>query len=258
MIADLASAGRRRGLAQLAGPRGVVALGLLGGAPPTVRRAALDALGPHLTGVCLAPADAAGAAAGGRLPGRTGLAADLTEAPREPLAVRLDTSFSPGAARRIGASAALLRVPIRPDMPAQAERAVRIAALAALACHEEGLPLVLRIVIPRGPGEPPGNARAGLAAEAARLAGDACADLLMLPLSGASGAHGAWVCELAGERPDELSYELSSAAEQGACGFALGRPLYEDGDEAWLLDAAVPLAAGLRALAEERAAPIAA
>ncbi len=157
VIADLASAGRRRGLAQLAGPRGVVALGLLGGAPPTVRRAALDALGPHLTGVCLAPADAADAAAGGRLPGRTGLAADLTEAPREPLAVRLDTSFSPGAARRIGASAALLRVPIRPDIPAQAERAVRIAALAALACHEEGLPLVLRIVIPRGPASRPGT-----------------------------------------------------------------------------------------------------
>jgi tagatose-1,6-bisphosphate aldolase len=258
VIAELAAAGRRRGLAQLAGPRGMVALGLLGGAPLSVRQAALDALAPHLTGVCLAPGDAAVAAADGRLPGRTGLAADLTEPPREPLAVRLDTAFSPGAIRRIGASAALLRVPIRPDIPAQAERALRIAALATLACHEEGLPLVLRVVIPRAPGEPTGMARAGLAAEAARLAHEAGADLLVLPLAAAEGAQGTWVCELAQERPGDLSAELSMAAELGACGFALGRPLYEDGDRAWLLDAAVPLAAGLRALAEERATPLAA
>lgn len=257
MIADLAAAGRRRGLAQLAGPRGVVALGLLGGAPAAVRRVALDALGPHLTGVCLAPADAAEAAAGGRLPGRTGLAADLTETTTEPLSVRLDNAFSPGAARRIGASAALLRVPLRPDIPAQAERAVRIAALAALACHEEGLPLVLRIAIPRAPGETM-DARIALAPEAARLAHDACADLLMLPLAAALGARGSWICELGQERPDDLARELTMAADLGACGFALGRPLYEDGDAAWLLDAAVPLAAGLRSLAEECAQPLAA
>jgi hypothetical protein len=257
VIADLAAAGRRRGLAQLAGPRGVVALGLLGGAPLAVRRVALDALGPHLTGVCLSPADAADAAAGGRLPGRTGLAADLTETTTEPLAVRLDNAFSPGAARRIGASAALLRVPVRPDIPAQAERAIRIAALATLACHEEGLPLVLRIAIPRAPGETM-EARIALAPEAARLAHDACADLLVLPLAAALGARGPWICELAQERPDDLATELTMAADLGACGFALGRPLYEDGDAAWLLDAAVPLAAGLRSLAEECAQPLAA
>jgi hypothetical protein len=257
MIADLAAAGRRRGLAQIAGPRGVVALGLLGAAPSSVRRVALDALGPHLTGVCLPPADAAAAAAGGRLPGRTGLAADLSEASSEPLAVRLDNAFSPGAARRIGASAALLRVPLRPDVPAQSERAVRIAALAALACHEEGLPLVLRIVIPRAPGETMED-RIALAPAAARLAHDACADLLILPLAAALGALGPWVCELAAERPDDLERELTMAADLGACGFALGRPLYEDGDQAWLLDAAVPLAAGLRGLAEECAVPLAA
>lgn len=257
MIADLAAAGRRRGLAQIAGPRGVVALGLLGGAPSAVRRVALDALGPHLTGVCLPPADAADAAAGGRLPGRTGLAADLTEAASEPLAVRLDNAFSPGKARRIGASAALLRVPLRPDIPAQAERAVRIAALAALACHEEGLPLVLRLAIPRAPGETMDD-RIALAPDAARLAHDACADLLVLPLAAALGARGPWVCELAGERSEDLERELTLAADLGACGFALGRPLYEDGDAAWLLDAAVPLAAGLRALAEECATPLAA
>jgi hypothetical protein len=257
VIADLSAAGRRRGLAQLAGPRGVVALGLLGSAPPAVRRIALDTLAPHLTGVCLAPADAAAAAAGGRVPGRTGLAADLTESTSEPLAVRLDNAFSPGAIRRIGASAALLRVPLRPDIPAQAERAVRIAALAALACHEEGLPLVLRIAIPRGPGETADD-RIALAPEAARLAFEAGADLLIIPLAAAGGARGAWVCELARERPDELGAELAMAADLGACGFALGRPLYEDGDVAWLLDAAVPLAASLRALAEERAVPLAA
>ncbi len=257
MITDLASAGRRRGLAQLAGPRGVVALGLFGGAPLAVRRAALDALAPHLTGVCLAPSDAAEAAAGGKLPGRTGLAADLTEMPAEPLAVRLDTSFSPDAARRIGASAALLRVPIRPDIPDQAERAIRIAALARLACHEEGLPLVLRVVIPRAPGESMDD-RIALAPAAAREAADACADLLVLPLAAALGARGPWICELAGERQDDLERELTMAADLGACGFALGRPLYEDGDAAWLLDAAVPLAAGLRSLAEECATPLAA
>jgi hypothetical protein len=257
VIADLAAAGRRRGLAQLAGPRGVVALGLLGGAPAAVRRVALDALGPHLTGVCLGPADAADAAAGGRLPGRTGLAADLTETTTEPLAVRLDNAFSPGAARRIGASAALLRVPLRPDIPAQAERAVRIAKLAALACHEEGLPLVLRIAIPRAPGETI-DARIALAPEAARLAHEARADLLVLPLAAALGVQGPWICELAQERVGDLERELTMAADLGACGFALGRPLYEDGDPAWLLDAAVPLAAGLRSLAEECAQPLAA
>jgi DhnA family fructose-bisphosphate aldolase class Ia len=142
-------------------------------------------------------------------------------------------------------------------MPEQAERAVRIAALATLACHEEGLPLVLRVVVPRAPGEPVGLT-ADLAAMAARLAVDACADLLVLPLAGAEGALGAWICELAQDRPDDLAHELSLAAELGACGFALGRPLYEDGDEAWLLDAAVPLATSLRALAEERATRLAA
>jgi hypothetical protein len=257
VIADLATAGRRRGLAQLAGPRGIVALGLLGSAPAHLRTTALHVLAPHLTGVCLAPGDAADAAAGDRLPGRTGLAADLTEQPREPLAVRLDTAWSPGAIRRIGASAAFLRVPIRPDLTEQAERAVRIAALATLACHEEGLPLVLRVVVPRAPGEPLGLT-ADLAPMAARLAVDACADLLVLPLAAADGAYGPWICELAQDRPDELAYELSMAAELGACGFALGRPLYEDGDEAWLLDAAVPLATSLRALAEERATRLAA
>jgi hypothetical protein len=142
-------------------------------------------------------------------------------------------------------------------MPAQAARAVRIAALAALACHEEGLPLVLRVEIPRAPGETPAD-RIALAPEAGRLAFDAGADLLMLPLAAATGARGAWVCELAQERPRELAAELAMAADLGACGFALGRPLFEDGDPAWLLDAAVPLAASLRALAEERAAPLAA
>lgn len=252
MIADLAIAGRRRGIAQLAGPRGVIALGLLGRAPAHVRQGALGALAPHLTAVCLAPGDAADAAAGGRLPGRTGLAADLTEPSREPLAVRLDTAWSPGAVRAIGASAALLRVPLRPDLPEQAERAVRVAALATLACHEEGLPIVLHVSVPRVPGEASGRA-AELAAQAAVLAHDACADLLVLPLAAADGAHGPWICELTHERPDELAQELALAAELGACGFALGRPLYEDGDETWLLDAAVPLATGLRALAEERA-----
>lgn len=251
MITDLAAAGRRRGLAQLAGPRGVVALGLLAAAPAAVRRIALDTLAPHLTGICLTPADAADAAASGRVPGRTGLAADLSELTNEPLAVRLDNAFSPGAIRRIGASAAMLRVPLRPDLHGQAERAVRIAALAALACHEEGLPLVLRIAIPRAPGETADD-RIAIAPEAARLAVDAGADLLILPLAAATGARGAWVCELSSERPAELAAELAMAADLGACGFALGRPLYEDGDPAWLLDAAVPLAAGLRALAEER------
>jgi tagatose-1,6-bisphosphate aldolase len=257
VIADLAAAGRRRGLAQLAGPRGIVALGLLGNAPPHVRGTALDVLAPHLTAVCLTPGDGADAAAGGRLPGRTGLAVDLTDPAREPLAVRLDTAWSPGAVRRIGASAAFLRVPIRPDLPEQAERAVRIAALATLACHEEGLPLVLRVVIPRAPGEST-VLTAELAPTAARLAVDACADLLVLPLAAAAGAHGSWICELAHDRQQELAYELSMAAELGACGFALGRPLYEDGDETWLLDAAVPLATGLRALAEECATRLAA
>ena len=224
-----------------------------------MRRVALDALAPHLTGVCLS----AGRCGGGRgrrpaAAGRTGLAADLSEAASEPLAVRLDNALlRPERPRRMGASAALLRVPLRPDIPAQSERAVRIAALAALACHEEGLPLVLRVVIPRAPGETMDD-RIALAPTAARLAHDACADLLILPLAAALGALGPWVCELAAERPDDLERELTMAADLGACGFALGRPLYEDGDQAWLLDAAVPLAAGLRALAEECAVPLAA
>jgi hypothetical protein len=257
VIADLASAGRRRGLAQLAGPRGVVALGLLGAAADDVRRTALDALAPHLTGVCLGPADAASAAADGHLPGRTGLAADLSEQLPEPLAVRLDTAWSPGALRRIGASAAFLRVPIRPDLPAQAERAVRVAALATLACHEEGVPLVLRIVVPRAPGEATAHTDQ-LAAAAARLAHDACADLLVLPIAAAGGVHGPWVCELARDRPEELERELVLAAECGACGFAVGPQLYGTAEGGWLLDTAVPLAAGLRALAEEHAHRLAA
>ena len=139
-------------------------------------------------------------------------------------------------------------------MPAQAERAVRIAALAALACHEEGLPLVLRIVIPRVPGEPTDDRDRARAPRPRAWPATPAPTCSCCRSPRRSGAQGAWVCELA-ERAARRAraYELSTAADQGACGFALGRPLYEDGDAAWLLDAAVPLAAGLRALAEERA-----
>ena len=131
--------------------------------------------------------------------------------------MRLDTAFSPGAARRIGASAALLRVPLRPDIPAQAERAVRIAALAALACHEEGLPLVLRLVIPRAPGRDDGG-RIALAPAAARLAHDACADLLVLPLAAALGRARPLGLRARQASAATISQrELTMAADLGAC-----------------------------------------
>jgi tagatose-1,6-bisphosphate aldolase len=247
--------GRARGLAQLAGARGAVALGLLHEVEPQERLLVCRAVAPHLTGVVLDHESAARAALDGSLPGRCGLAIDLAEAAPASLPTRLAAGCSPAGARRLGASAAFLRIQLRTDLEVSAERELRVAALAAQLCEAEDLPLVLQLRVPRRPDDGAGffeDARGPLTREAVARIARIGADLLVLPASSPAPAWGRWVCLLEAEGPDEQERELEDACCRGARGFAAslappGGPL----DDATLLDRAAPLASALRARAEE-------
>jgi tagatose-1,6-bisphosphate aldolase len=247
--------GRARGLAQLAGARGAVALGLLHEVEPQDRLLVCRAVAPHLTAVVLDHESAARAVVDGSLPGRCGLAIDLAEAAPPGLPTRLAAGCSPAGARRLGASAAFLRIQLRTDIEASAERELRVAALAARLCAAEDLPLVLQLRVPRLPDDGAGffeDARDPLTSEAVARVARVGADLLVLPASAPPPLWGPWVCLLEADGPDEQEDELEDACGRGGRGFAAslappGGPL----DEATLLDRAAPLAAALRARAEE-------
>jgi tagatose-1,6-bisphosphate aldolase len=256
------SPGRRRGLAQLATPRGAVALALLTEAEPATRSRLCAALAPHVSAVCLDPAGAAAAAADGSLPGRTGLAIDLGEPARRGAPARFAAGFSPASARRVGASAGYLRLPLRADREQLAERAVAVARRAAALCHDEELPLVLQVEVDPLPGESVAAFWERYdelsAAALARLAAVA-ADLLVLPLAAGRGATRPWICGLQADDPRALHAEVAQARDAGAVGVALGASLWGGVvDVDALLDATAPLAASLRELLEERPAAAAA
>jgi len=246
------TAGRRRGLDQLATARGAVALGLLRTADPDQRGPLCAALAPHLSGVVLDAASASAAIDAGQLPGRCGLAIDLGDGGPEP---RLAPGWSPASVRRLGASAGYLRVALRPDRPALLARSLRLAQLAAELSHGEGLPLVLHGVVSRLPGESAGAfeaSREELAAAASRELSTLDADLLVAPLAAGARLRRAWVVELGAAGPDEASDELERALRLGARGFAAGQLLSRGpADPAWQLDVAAPLAAALRETVEE-------
>jgi tagatose-1,6-bisphosphate aldolase len=215
--------GRARGLAQLAGARGAVALGLLHEVEPQDRLLVCRAVAPHLTGVVLDHETAARAAVDGSLPGRCGLAVDLAEAAPPGLPTRLAAGCSPATARRLGASAAFLRIQLRTDLDASAERELRVAGLAARLCQAEELPLVLQLRVPRVPGDGAGffdDAREPLTREAVTRIARIEADLLVLPACAPPPGSGPWVCLLEGEGPDAQQDELEHACGRGARGFA--------------------------------------
>ncbi len=228
--------GRRRGLAQLAGPRGAVALGLLGEVDPDVRPPLCRALGPHLTGVVLDPAAAAASVLDGSLPGRCGLAVDVG-APGPDGSTRLDTGSTPASARRLGASAAYLRLTLS---PALAVGARRTGSLAAALCRDEDLPLVLRIDL--DPAES--------AVEAARLVDELGADLVAAPPLLGQALATPWVAVLPADPADHLATAVQARAA-GAEGIALELPPSPSLEDDDLLDHLVPRVSALRAVVEE-------
>jgi tagatose-1,6-bisphosphate aldolase len=247
--------GLARGLAQLAGARGAVALGLLGEVEPQERLLVCRAVAPHLTAVVLDAETAARAVVDGSLPGRCGLAVELGEPAPPGTPTRLTAGCSPASVRRLGASAAFLRIQLRTDVAESAERELRVASLAARLCHAEDLPLVLQVRVPRLRGDSAGfyeDARRPLTDEAVARIAPIGADLLVLPVTASPPRFGGWVCLLEAREPEEQELELDDACFRGARGFAAslappGGPL----DEATLLDRAAPLAAALRARVEE-------
>jgi hypothetical protein len=253
------NAGVRRSLDLLASPRGTYALGLLREADADERGRLCAGLAPHLTGVVMDAESASAAILAGSLPGRCGLAVDLTagDAGRPHLAA----GCSPAAVRRLGASACYLRVPLRGDRPGDVRRSLRLARVASGLCHGEGVALVLHVSVPRLAGESAAvhaERRSQQAAAASRELADVDADLVVAPLACGARLRRRWICELDGETPDELEDSVVRACRTGARGFAIGAPLLGGVlDEAAMLDSAVPLATGLRELAEEAIAAVA-
>jgi hypothetical protein len=254
------SAGRSRGLAQLAGARGAIALGALAGVEPSLRPLLCATLAPHLTAVALDGGTAAAASLAGALPGRCGLAVDVAEPPSSGEGTHLDAATAPAAARRLAASAGYLRLPLRPDDAAATGRQVRVAAVAAELCHAEELPLVLHVAVePLAAADAVDGRRDELAAAAARAVIPVGADLVVAPLACGARLRRPWVCDLSALSAEDLEVELARACALGARGFALEHLLGGPGiDEHVLLGAAVPLVSALRAVAEECvAAPLA-
>jgi tagatose-1,6-bisphosphate aldolase len=242
-----ARAGRRRGLDQLATPRGAFALALLRGLDRERRGPLCEALAPHLSGVVLDVASAAAAIDAGQLPGRCGLAIDLGDPGPEP---RLAPGCSPATIRRLGASAGYLRLRLRPEGAALHARAQRVARLAATLCHAEGLPLVLHATL-AGAAAP--DAHEELTASVMRALVVVPADLMIVPLAIGTSLQRPWIVELEAARGEGASTVLTEALQGGAQGFAAGRGLDEGpADRGWLLDVAAPRAAALREIVEER------
>lgn len=244
-------AGLRRGLDQLATPRGAVALALLRGLDRERRGPLCEALAPHLSGVVLDPASAAAAIDAGQLPGRCGLAVDLGDAGHEP---RLAPGCSPATIRRLGASAGYLRLRLRPEGAALHARAQRVARLAATLCHAEGLPLVLHATLAGPRGEPVARSvDEELATSVMRALVVVPADLLIAPLAIGRSLQRPWIVELEAARGEGAGTVLTEALRAGARGFAAGRGLDEGpADRGWLLEVAAPRAAALREIVEER------
>jgi len=253
--------GRRRGLAQLAGPSGGIALGLLAAAEPSRRAEACAALAPHLSAVALDVRTAAAACADGSLPGECGLAVDLAE-PGPADHPRLDPAASAAFARRLGASAGYLRIALRAEAPDEARRTLRVARAAVALCHAEDLPLVLHLQT----GPVRGESRISFATHAMRHAREAAAllepvaaDLLVVPLSAGDGLGRPWACALSASGADELVEEVVCARALGAVGFATGSEvLAQVTDATTLAEPSVPLAETLRRIAAPRVAAFAA
>jgi hypothetical protein len=235
--------GRRRGLAQLAGARGAVALGLLAEVDPDARPLLCRTLGLHLTGMVLAHDGATASVLDGSLPGRCGLAVDVG-LPGPGGSTRLDSGSTPAAARRLGASAAYLRLTLAPTL---ATGARRTGSLAAALCHDEDLPLVLHI----------GLDPAESAVEAARLVDELGADLVVAPPALGQALTSPWVAVLPRDPADHLT-AAAEACAAGADGIAVELPPSASLEEDDLLDHLVPRVSALRALVEEHPRALAA
>jgi hypothetical protein len=235
--------GRRRGLSQLAGPRGAIALGLLGDVDPDARALLCRTLGLHLTGVVLDADGAAASALDGTLPGRCGLAVDVGM-PGPAGSTRLASGATPASARRLGASAAYLRLTLSPALAAGARRT---GALAAALCRDEDLPLVMCVDL--DPAES--------AVEAARLVDELGADLVAGPAALGQALTTTWVAVLPADPADHLA-AAAEACAAGGVGIALTLPPSASLDEDDLLDHLVPRVSALRAVVEEHPRAIAA
>jgi sulfofructosephosphate aldolase len=144
--------------------------------------------------------------------------------------------FSPAKAVEQGASGCKLLLPFRVDVADQADRQEEIAAGAAQACRDAGVPLVLEPIVYRRPGEELGDFGDLVVAGAARLARIA-PGILKLQHPGSvelcARLHTAcagqpWVLLGGGAAEDVLANQISEACAAGAIGFIVGRTLWTD------------------------------
>jgi sulfofructosephosphate aldolase len=163
--------------------------------------------------------------------------------------------FSPAMAVEQGASGCKLLLPFRVDVAEQADRQEEIAAGAAQACRDAGLPLVLEPIVYRRPDEELVDFGDLVVAGAARLARIA-PGILKLQHPGspelcarlhAACAGEPWVLLGGGAAEELLANQIAEACAAGAIGFIVGRTLWTD--------ALVPDPAERDRILEERALP---
>lgn len=239
--------------------------GLGGTGPAAIRElkaAVVRAIAPAASAVMLDHDYGALAIADGSIPAGVGLVMPLEAQGYAQLGderpTTLMTAFTAADARRHGAAACKVLLPMRPDNEPFTERQVATAARAADEAHAVGLPIVMEPLVYRLEAEPVDGFEARRAAlvvaATARLAATG-PDLLKLPFpvagdaaaadagagdpGGGAGAeacaamHAAaggvpWVLYGAGAPADVFARQLRIAGAAGACGFLVGRSVWGD------------------------------
>lgn len=235
-------------------------------------------LAPAASVVLLDPEySAAQALAAGVIPRGTALAIALEAQGYGDAGDLRRTSFLPGwtprKAAALGAAGCKLLLPYRPDLAEQAGPQDDVVRAAVRQCREAGVALVLEPIIYSRAGEAlPAEAFEELVVGGARRLAALEPDILKLQYPGsaaacerldeACGPEVPWVLLGGGAAADELEAQIEDACGAGACGFIVGRTLFDAGllsDEAQSLRAlrevSLPMLERLAAAARRRAAP---
>jgi tagatose 1,6-diphosphate aldolase len=197
------------------------------------------ALAPAATVVLLdVEYGAAQAIAAGALPGSVALAVPLEAQGYGEVATAHQTTFladwSPAKAARLGASACKLLLPYRVDIREQASAQDDVVRRALLDCREAGLALIVEPIVY---GADPNDDFAELVVKGARRLAALGPDLLKLQHPGsadacqaineACGASVPWVLLGGGADAEALELQITEACAAGACGFIVGRTLWD-------------------------------
>lgn len=216
-----------------------------------LKAAILRAVSPSASAVMLDHEYGSDAIAGGSLPAGTGLVMPLEAQGYAQLGDERHTilmgEFTAADARRVGAHACKVLVPMRPDRAAFTDSQLAVTRRAIGASHAAGLPIVVEPLVYRTSDETADafadrrellvlRAVAALAAEGPDLlklpfptttrdddAAEAACTAMAIAASGIP-----WVLYGAGAAPEAFAWQLRVAGAAGASGFLVGRTVWVD------------------------------